>query len=356
MKNRFLLLFAAIVLLQPALAQHRADQQHLSDPKSFSMIVFGDPQSYVKARWTQPIFELCTAWMADNVTNLNIKAVLFTGDMVNRNECIVPQTKNEDQTSLQMRNWVSHCLERLDNKVPYLIAGGNHDYGYVKGDEPFTNMDKYYTYERNSTLASTLVANYPNRNGNSGLENAALEIKDANWGKLLLLVLEWAPRTPVIEWAKQLCNQEKYKDHTVVLLTHSLLKAGKEAKRTDNEKYQIPDPNFGQQVWDKLIYPCSNIRLAICGHTGSKDLTFENNTAYRVDKNAAGKDVHQFMFNCQFLGNNGGDGWTRILEFLPDGKTIKATTYSPLFGISPLTKQYAHRTGKCDQFDMIIEK
>ena len=52
---------------------------------------------------------------------------------------------------------------------------------------------------------------------------------------------------------------------------------------------------------------------------------------------------------------NGGDGWLRILEFLPDGKTVKVSTYSPLFGISPATKHLAHRTGDIDQFDMIIE-
>ncbi len=39
------------------------------------------------------------------------------------------------------------------------------------------------------------------------------------------------------------------------------------------------------------------------------------------------------MFNVQILGGgwegNGGDGWLRILEFLPDGRTIKVRTYSP---------------------------
>ena len=50
-----------------------------------------------------------------------------------------------------------------------------------------------------------------------------------------------------------------------------------------------------------------------------------------------------------------GDGWLRILEFLPDGRTIKVRTYSPLFGISSLTKHLAHRTGTCDRFDMVIE-
>ena len=97
----------------------------------------------------------------------------------------------------------------------------------------------------------------------------------------------------------------------------------------------------------------------LCGHTGVPG-DFEDSVAYRNDRNSAGKTVHQMMFNVQILGGgwegNGGDGWLRILEFLPDGQTIKVNTYSPLFGISPTTKHLAHRTAPFDQFDMVIEK
>ena len=69
---------------------------------------------------------------------------------------------------------------------------------------------------------------------------------------------------------------------------------------------------------------------------------------------------NQMMFNVQILGGgwegNGGDGWLRILEFLPDGKTIKASTYSVLLGCSPVTKHLANRTDECCKFEMSIEK
>ena len=74
---------AAIVGLYAVVnAQHRADMQHLENEDSFSMIVLGDPQGYTKYDINQPIFDLCTAWIADNIDNLNIKAVLCTGDLV----------------------------------------------------------------------------------------------------------------------------------------------------------------------------------------------------------------------------------------------------------------------------------
>lgn len=359
-------LWAAFLLALPfvAFGQNRADRQNLQDKESFMMVVFGDPQGYTKYDINQPLYELSTAWIADNVEHLKIKAVLFTGDLIEQNENMVPNPSMLNQTSRQMWEWSSHCLKRLDGKVPYIIAGGNHEYGYVRGDESFTHFPEYYTYERNPKNAEHLVSTFPNRTGKASLENCAWEFLEPHWGKLLVINTEWAPRDEVLEWARKLCDSERYKNHKVILLTHSLLYE-KSAKRTDNENYKITPHNWGQQVWDKLIYPCKNVRLAICGHTGhpakeagSKE-DFENNTAYRQDKNSAGLTVHQMMFNIQCLGGgwegNGGDGWLRLLEFMPDGKTVKATTYSALFGISPMTKHLAHRTEPCCQFDMVIE-
>ena len=70
--------FAAAMLLicVSAMAQDRADRQNLYDENSFSMILLGDPQGYIKYDINQPLFELCTAWIADNVDHLKIKAVL----------------------------------------------------------------------------------------------------------------------------------------------------------------------------------------------------------------------------------------------------------------------------------------
>lgn len=347
---------AAMLCSLTATAQDRADRQQLSDPNSFSMILLGDPQGYVKYDINQPIFELTTAWCADNIDNLNIKAVLCTGDLVEQNENIVRNRAMLNQTSKQMWEWASHCMKRLDNKVPYIISTGNHEYGYVRGDEGFTHFPEYFPFERNSKWADCVVSAFPNREGKVSLENAAYEFEDKTWGKMLVIAVEWAPRDEVLNWAKDLADN-KYKDHKIMLLLHSFLWE-RTAERTENEDYRINPRNYGQDVWDKLVFPCKNIELVMCGHTG-KPGDFEDNVAYRKDKNSAGKHVHQMMFNVQTLGGgwegNGGDGWLRILEFMPDGKTIRVSTYSPLFGISPATKHLAHRTGECDRFDMVWE-
>ena len=117
-----------------AQAQDRADRQELTDPDSFTMILLGDPQGYTKYDINQPLFDLCTAWIADNVDHLNIKAVLCTGDLVEQNENIVLNRKMLNQTSREMWEAASHALARLDGKVPYIVSPGNHDYGYRKAE------------------------------------------------------------------------------------------------------------------------------------------------------------------------------------------------------------------------------
>lgn len=360
MKTKAIFLAAcATAAVLPTDAQNRADRQNLDNPESFSMILMGDPQSYVKYDINQPLFELTTAWTADNIENLKIKAVLITGDLVETNENAVPIRKMANQTSRQMWESVSRSLARLDNKVPYIISPGNHDYGYLSSENGRTCFPDYFPPERNSKWKDVLVAVFPNRSGAQSLENAAYEFSDSNWGKLLVISTEFAPRDEVLEWAKNLCVSEKYKSHRVIFLTHSFMREGEKAERITEEGYKITPHNWGQAVWDKLIKITPNIRCVICGHAG-KPGDFQSSVSYREDKNDAGITVPQMMFNVQTLGGgwegNGGDGWLRILEFKPDGHTVSVKTYSPLFGISPATKHLARRTERYDQFDMIFAK
>ncbi|MDH6358512.1 metallophosphoesterase [Parabacteroides sp. PF5-9] len=357
MKNLLLAICCLLSTAFTTVAQQRADQQQLTNPGSFSMILLGDPQGYIKYDINQPLFELCTAWIADNVDQLHIKAVLCTGDLVEQNENIVRNRKMVNQTGREMWSAVSRAFERLDHKVPYIISAGNHDYGYRSAENSRTQFPEYFPFERNRAWRDICVSVYPNRNGAESLENSAYEFVEPHWGKILVITSEFAPRDEVLDWAKELAAKEEYRDHKVIFMTHSFLRQ-RTAQRTDNEKYSIAPHNWGEAIWQKLIEPSSNICMVICGHTGNPG-DFEDSVAYRVDKNVAGRNVHQMMFNVQVLGGgwegNGGDGWLRILEFMPDGKTIKVKTYSPLFGISPSTKHLAHRTGDFDQFDIVVE-
>lgn len=343
-----------------ASAQHRADPQSLNNPNSFSMILLGDPQGYTKYDINQPIFDLCMLWISDHLKPLNIKAVLCTGDVVEQNENIIRNRKMLNQTSREMWEAGSKAFAHLDNKVPYIISAGNHEYGYQKSENSMTRFPEYFPFERNTAWRDLCVDALPNRNGIPSLENAAFEFTDPNWGTVLVITSEFHPRDEVLDWAKNLAASDKYKNSKVIFMTHGYMRGNKDkCSLIEKDNYELEPGNAGVDIWNKLLKPSSNIGLLICGHTTGTVNNFYENVGFRIDKNDAGKNVHQMMFNVQTLGGgyegNGGDGWLRILEFMPDGKTIKVRTYSPFFGISPSTKHLAHRTEAYDQFDIVME-
>lgn len=328
----------------------------LTDPESFSFILLPDPQNYSKFDTNQPVFELMTAWTASQIDKLNVEAVICTGDLVEQNNWIVPDGVNGNQTGRQQWESASRAFERLDNKIPYMISPGNHDYGIRNGENRESNFNTYFPVERNSAWRNNLVEAFPNQWGALTLENAMFSLELPNWGKMLIVTSEFAPRDEVLEWVKKTVAGEKYKDHRVIFLTHSYLRS--DGDRITKENYKMTPANYGNDIWEKLIYPSENILMVISGHYALIG-GYEENVGQRSDRNIAGRSVFQMMFNAQTLGGgwhgNGGDGWLRVLEFMPDGKTMKVKTYSPLFGFSELTADKANRRDAFDEFDVVFD-
>ena len=116
--------------------------------------------------------------------------------------------------------------------------------------------------------------------------------------------------------------------------------------------------NEGEKIFQKLVYPAKNIRLVVCGHIAVPD-KWDGGISFSVDKNSAGKSVAQMAFNTQAIGGgwhgSGGDGWLRLLEFMPDRKTVKARTFSPFFALSPSTRHLAWKHDSLSEFTFEIE-
>ena len=248
-------------------------------------------------------------------------------------------------------------MERLDNKLPYVVCTGNHDYGYTKSENRLSRFPDYFPMTRNECWRHKIVSVCNNAHGIPTLENAAYEFHTDTWGDLLVVSLEFAPRDEAIEWARKLVAEPRYANTRVILLTHSFIAWKGNRKKT--EPYELTDANYQQAIWDKLVYPSSNIRLVICGHECHPTTDYFETVGFRTDKNAAGKSVAQMMFNAQTADGqwhgNGGDCWLRILEFLPDGRTVSVRTFSPMFALSPVTCDKAWRTADYDQFTFDME-
>ena len=144
MIRKFLLIVCVHAFVSMAFAQRPKGEPQLpvypalEEHASFSMIMVPDPQSYVKFAANQPLFDLQTAWIAQNIDRLNIKAALFTGDMVEQNNKLIsaplPNEYNGDQTSRQQWEAISRGLSRLDGRLPYIACQGNHDLGYIASE------------------------------------------------------------------------------------------------------------------------------------------------------------------------------------------------------------------------------
>lgn len=355
--QRFTLLLTAFFFVSvPLSAQEKFEVPRLSDPDSWTMIMLPDPQTYMKFERNQGIFELMTGWISEQIDSLNIKMVLCTGDLVEQNEMPVPDNVNGNRPSRDQWLAVSRAFGRLDGKVPYILAAGNHDFGYKSAENRRSNYGKYFPAYKNPANAPLLRATAKNIDGRPTLENAAFEFTSPQGRKFLFMNLEFAPRDTIIQWAKDISTQKKYTDHTVAVLTHSYLNSKNE--HIEKENYPLVDTNYGKAIWEKLVRPSKNIQLVFSGHIGSPN-NFKEHVAFRTDRNSAGKKVNQMTFNAQALGGgwhgNGGDGWLRILEFLPDGKTVNVHTFSPYFAISPSTRHLAWQKDSYNEFSFVID-
>jgi hypothetical protein len=354
-------------------AQEAYRKPELQDKDSWSMVIVPDPQNYVKYLRNQPLLDLMTAWIAENIDTLNIRMVLCTGDLVEQNDR-VNRGLSGNVSSAKQWEAVAHSFSYLDGLTPYITATGNHDYTYDLQGKRSSRFRDYFPVDKNRLNRNIICQDLPNEDGLSSLENSAYEFISPHGVPFLFLTLAFAPRDTALAWAHKIVNMSQYKHHKVILLTHAYLNANNKRINTPvqvtcYQPYQengdilkrrqtLEDANNGEQIWEKLVRESPNIELVVCGHIGGKD-NFKAHVGFRTDDNKYGRKVNQMVFNAQFMGGghygNGGDGWLRIVEFLPDGKTAKVRTFSPYFAISPTSRPFAWSREAFNEFSFTFD-
>ena len=266
------------------------------DGSKFSIIVLPDTQKYSKD--FPLVFSAQTQWIADNADGLNIVFVSQEGDIVD----------NWDSTE-QWEN-ADAAMRLLDGKVPYAVLPGNHDFS-KQGDS--SNYNKYFPVSRFDSFAWYGGSHPPGENDNS------FQLFSASGIDFIALHLKYCPSADTIEWANNVLRT--HSERRAIIVTHAYL--GLDAERevhSYNESNCGTGSNNTQYIWDELVYPNENVFLFLCGHVHGE--------TRRVDKNAAGKPVYQLLADYQ-SGENGGNGWLRILEFSPAQNKIFVKTFSP---------------------------
>lgn len=324
----------------------------LGDPakgcqEGWTIAVLPDTQNYAKFGKNQQHFERMTDWLLEHLEAWKIKLVMHEGDFVEQNNITVGGGQGwGDQNSTEQWKSAQQALRKLYGKVPTIFATGNHDYGIRNAETRESQFPAYFPVTANPLVSDgkgggILIECAPNALGEKTLENAAYEMEAPDGRKLLIIALEWGPRKAVVEWALQLCQQEKYRTHFGILLTHDFIIPGDKRDGQDGNRKRSGNPHTyrtgkegdthdGEDLWQQLVSRTPQIKLVLNGHEMGAHV------GRRSDKNLAGNLVHQMLFNAQGFGGgsdekgNGGGGWLRLLTFSADGKTLAVRTISPL--------------------------
>lgn len=366
--NRFnrIIVGLNLMLTYNVFAQDYPVKPTLDHQQSWSMIVIPDIQNYAKFKQNQPILDLMNRWIEANIDPLNIKMIVCVGDLVEQNNVLLTG-ENGDLSSKEQWKFVQQSFSLFNHKVPYILATGNHDYSIDMTGQRFTQYDNYFFIEDNSLNKKHLVQYGFDERQQPTLSNSFYEFKDLNGIDYLVVNLEYAPTNATLNWANRILSFDEYKNHEKIILTHAYLNRNDQHLEGENKwlffnpyfingklektnRIVLPNSNNGKQIWEKLIKPNQNVQLVLSGHISGE--------GFRVDINDHNQKVNQMLFDMQSEGGghngNGGDGFLRILEFYPDNKTIKVKTFSPLFALSPKTKELAYK--KDDRNDFIITK
>lgn len=322
----------------------------LEQEGGWTMVVIPDPQGYTSTR-NFPLMKMMMNWIVEYQEKLNIMNAICVGDLVNNN----PKDEQWD--------FCSRAFAILDGKVVYVPCTGNHDYGTMaaSGDNRETKLNHHFPPTRNSKWEGVLVEMGENAFGEKNLENAVFVQKAPNGQKIVIICLQFAPTDKNLDWAKAFAAREEYQDAFVIVVTHLYMLPGARGNKYDVARNYVTlkaDGNHGEDIWNKLIAPSPNIRMVLCGHHSGKDNPADC-TGFRIDKNNAGRDVYQMVYDTQALGGgfggNGGDGWLRLLEFSADMKNVKVKTFSPFFAISPSTRHLADDKAEYNRFEFSID-
>jgi len=280
-----------------------------------TFVLVPDTQTY--AEKYPEILDAQVNWIEKEAPKISL--VLQQGDL----------TQNNNDLEWQR---VQSAFNRLNGKIPYVLAVGNHDMGSGPGKfadvRNTTLFNNYFPYKTMSALPAFGGVYEENK-----LDNAYYLLETGKY-KWLVLTLEFGPRESVLQWANDVVA--KHQNRTIIINTHSYMYS--DGTRQTDKDYWRPQGygvgkdtgtdavNDGEQIWKKLVKKHPNIRFVFSGHI------LNTGVGTLVSINDAGLPVYQFLANYQegVKGSvKGGNGWLRIVTLDFKQNMINVQTYSP---------------------------
>jgi len=273
-----------------------------NDRQPFTIIVLPDTQLY-SCSFPENFYKQ-TRWIKENVRKENIVFVTHVGDIV--------QSGGGGTNPVEWER-TNKAMSALDGIVPWAVAPGNHDYDQVGGAEGKAEVFlKYYGPDR--------FKGYPWFGGNSPDGLNTYQFFSGGGLKFIIFHLECDVPDDAIAWAESILK--KYPDLPAIVTLHVYVWNDGEGQRKLNRPWLRKDEgNPGEKIWSTFLSKNPRIFMVLCGHAPGEWHQFSTNDA--------GDTVFELLTDYQHL-EGGGNGWLRILKFVPAQSEIQVKTYSPV--------------------------
>jgi hypothetical protein len=250
--------------------------------EEFTIVVLPDTQHYSEAY--PAIFTAQTQWIVNNRDARNIVFVTHEGDVVEHYNLVTEwERANTSMTLLDAAN------------IPYGVGPGNHD-------QPTTLYNQYFPYTRFQGRPY-YGGHYQDKNDNN------YQLFSGGGMDFVIVHLEFCPPVAAVTWAASV--MAAHPDRIGIMTTHGYL--NESAQRT------VSGCTSTQYLWDQLAVPSANLRFMLSGHV--------HDESRRTDT-VGGRTVFQMLADYQDRAS-GGEGWLRILRFVPADDKVYVQTYSP---------------------------
>jgi hypothetical protein len=289
-----------------------------SNSGEFSIIVIPDTQ--VLSQKLPEHFYNLTKWIASNAAELNVKAILHLGDVVNNGEADLPQYER-----------AAEAWKAIDETgIPYVMVPGNHDYdNMLKTDRNLSLFNQYF--------ATSGFFGNPAFGGvfeEGRMENSYILV-EAEGQKYIFIGLEFGARDEVLAWCDEVLAANR--DRQAFIITHCYMFCDGERNRpgSDHNPKIYPGAdgaNDGEDMWNKSFKHHPNVLGVFSGHQ------IHGVVSYRTDFGDNGNPVFQSFQNWQHAGN-GGEGRVRVLRVRPAAGEIAFSVFNPNSG------EYEHKGG-----------
>ncbi|MEX2535943.1 MAG: Ig-like domain-containing protein [Trueperaceae bacterium] len=297
---------------------------------SFTIIVIPDTQNMIAIPQNTMVDQM-THWIVSQAEALSIRFVTHVGDVVN-------DARDSDE-------WVraDGALDRLDGVFPYSIAVGDHEYAREENMASSTaNYVSYFGPQRYSDYE------WYGDSGPGGKNH--YQFFDAGGRTFLHIALEWEAPGPASDsatplgWARSII--ENHPELPTIITTHAYIwdQPGAEGRFPESELEGFIEDSEGERsypgtsgagIFDALVEPYPQVFMVLNGHYHkAPDGSTEEGEFHQVSENAAGLEVYEMLSDYQAYPN-GGQGYLRIIEFIPEGgdnglDRIAVQTYSPV--------------------------